>query len=117
MELKITVPNAFTINRHGLNASPFPFGVSCHRSLNGVYSLYLHPQRVIDFCDLLGLSYSVVVFGVDQISWLDEQNNRSLTLTEIATELKVECSTIDDDTIILPASGTIARPTMSNGKN
>lgn len=100
--IEIPFPNAFTINRLGVNASPFPFSVK-YNQYGEVSSLFLCPQRVVDICDLLE-TYAlkmITVFDVAQASSLKAQTMIPLTLVELANETKIEYSQIDVNTIVL----------------
>lgn len=51
--MKVPYPNAFSQNKLGLNAVPFPFGITSKRHDNRVMSLTIFPSSVIDLCEII----------------------------------------------------------------
>jgi hypothetical protein len=95
-------PNAFTINGMGADGAFFPFSVK-YRQPDGIASLFICPQRLIDLCDVLEVAAldRVVVFDVGQASVFNEQTQMPLTIEALAADAGVECHPLDSTAIVL----------------
>lgn len=103
--MKIPYPNAFTTNRLGAQAFPFPFGASSRRYDSGLVALSVYPQRVTDVSDLVEgfAGNTCVVFDVGH-TWEDLETGELLSLEQIAEELGIDCLALD---INVPALGEV----------
>jgi hypothetical protein len=105
MELKTRIPNAFTINRlMGPDGSmPFPFSAKAYSEIEGVCALSLHAQAVVDLSDLFQDFETIAVFDVSHHTY-DLETNREMPLANTVNVEKVECRTVDVDTVLIQGS-------------
>lgn len=95
-------PNAFTINR--LGGGFFPLSLKVTRAA-GVECAFLCAQRVTECADLITACSAghLAVFGLEQYSIIDEVTYKPLTLAALARLAAVPLTSIDEDTIVIPA--------------
>lgn len=95
-------PNAFTINR--LNGGFFPLSLKVTRA-DGVTNAFMCAQRVADCADLIAEHSTgrIAMFGLEQYSVFDEAGEFPLSLAALARQAGLPFTTIDEETIVLPA--------------
>lgn len=101
--MKTPTVNSFTVHRLGIERSFFPFGFDTSQK-ETVSRTYIHPQRVIDMCDIIekhALEY-LVVFDVEQYSLIDPQTEQELSIEGLAAKAQVPFWAIDSRIIVLP---------------
>jgi hypothetical protein len=105
MGWRVEVPNAFTINWLGPPgvARPFPFSLERYAPTDGVFSIFLHPQRLIDIADILGRPGRLAIFGVEH-SATGSGADEPPTLPQIAKERGVVCRAVAGDVLLIAAS-------------
>ncbi|MBI9051825.1 MAG: hypothetical protein JEZ00_20580 [Anaerolineaceae bacterium] len=108
MGLGVKLPNAFSINKLGLEGTPFPLGVSCNQSDTGVFSMYLYPQRLVDMFDLLHGFEMCIVFGVGHKLSNPNHPQHTLNLAEIVDSVAIDCTVVDANTIAI-STGELMR--------
>jgi hypothetical protein len=96
MGLKVRIPNAFTLNRLGTpdGSIPFPFGVTSYERPNGVFDVILHPQSLVDLCDILEHFETFAVFDVSHSTY-DTQPGVRVPIDELGAALGVELASED----------------------
>lgn len=95
-------PNAFTINKLGVDAVPFPFSIESKQK-GQVSSIFICPQRVIDLCDLIA-EYAfekLIVFDVGHVAVAETQTMTLLTLAELVSRADIDHTIVDSNTILL----------------
>lgn len=101
--MKIPNINSFTVHRLGVERSFFPFSIKVSQEAN-VTLTCIHPQRVIDLCDIIEmhtLEY-LVVFDVEQYSLFDSRTKEELSIKGLAANAQATFSALDSKTIVLP---------------
>jgi hypothetical protein len=107
IKMIISQANAFSINR--LAGAFFPLSVKVTQKEN-VTGMSLCAQAVVDVCDLIeqAAQDSIVVFGVGQVSNLDERTDLPISLAELAENAHVPFTMVDAGTIVLPKGSLFA---------
>lgn len=98
--MRIRGTNAFTQNR--LAGSFFPFSVKVSQK-DGVSSIFVCAQRVVDLSDLIEkhAASNLVVFDVEQASRFDKITKKEISIEGLAVNAEIPFSAIDSETIVL----------------